>query len=615
MEPPGNTCWVTSTPRDAPHLPDQRIHNQVMDLEDIEYYCSGASLSPGVLRKKLSHLTANQIGGSPLLHELCLNKNVTLELVEAILDSGPHAAHVRVKYNNGIDDQRVEAYPIHVACANRHCPGSIVRLLAENNPTALGHMSVLKYNEIVFDGECIEALPLHYYLRRKSNVDLDTVKILIGLHPAGECFPIHLLMEDLEEVCDCNTTYWDIIQHMINANPSNLKCTSGSDQVLLHLACYSAHMTATIIQSLINGWPESTRQRDCEEYLPIHHLCQNQKLNETAKLEIVKILVDADPDSLNDRSNDSGLLPIHMAAKYQSLAFAKILVDAHPCSLREKDRNGNLPCYLACESGSIDTIKYLFNADPQSIYSTNICGFNPLHFVISERGKHLTTRDRPHETEVVRCLLEIDPKSASRQASLEVQPFMIYGGYLSLHFACENRANIDIVKLLFNAYPQAINKNVRGASDLQWRNPPQIARVSGHMEAAIFLEQQLHEFAALVGGNRGTPIHDALQNNATLGVIKLLLDRCTGGISALDANKNSPLHVACHLGRCDVVIHLMGLKMALVLEPNGGGKLPLELLLGASHKRDGLEYTEAVWRLLVAYPMVLFARPSRPANP
>eukprot|EP00578_Thalassiosira_sp_NH16_P032484 CAMPEP_0181075952 /NCGR_PEP_ID=MMETSP1071-20121207/158_1 /TAXON_ID=35127 /ORGANISM="Thalassiosira sp., Strain NH16" /LENGTH=175 /DNA_ID=CAMNT_0023157097 /DNA_START=152 /DNA_END=679 /DNA_ORIENTATION=- len=167
-------------------------------------------------------------------------------------------------------------------------------------------------------------------------------------------------------------------------------------------------------------------------------------------------------------------------------------------------------------------------------------------------------------------------------------------------------AKMSAVKLVFDAYPHAIDHKVRGKGDLHSRNPLQFSRASGHLLANIFLELQLHQISTFANGNTGTPIHDAISGNTTLGVIKLLLDRCPGGISARDANQNSPLHIACHLGRCDVVTHLMGLRrMALVLEQNGDRKLPLELLLGADCERDVLQYTETIWCLLVANPAAL----------
>ena len=48
----------------------------------------------------------------------------------------------------------------------------------------------------------IEGLPIHYYLSRTSNLDIDTVKMLVQVYPDSlmssddemECYPIHILL-------------------------------------------------------------------------------------------------------------------------------------------------------------------------------------------------------------------------------------------------------------------------------------------------------------------------------------------------------------------------------------------------------------------------------------
>lgn len=87
----------------------------------------------------------------------------------------------------------------------------------------------------------------------------------------------------------------------------------------------------------------------------------------------------------------------------------------------------------------------------------------------------------------------------------------------------------------------------------------------------------------------------------------MILHRCPESISAHDHSKNSPLHYACRLGRCNVVNYLLDLKSGLVSERNGDKKLPFQLLLEADCARDSLEYTETIWRLLVAFPETLVA--------
>jgi len=632
-------------------------------VRDLEEYCSSSrtalndnsapsSLSPDILREKLSHISALQTSSSHFFHELCLNRHVTLEIVALVLNFNPYAAHLCSTRYHGIsynEEDIIEsspsefdsennnneawtttinstattldsgkfcsdrAYPIHLACANEHCPNSIIELLARSNPSALGHGCILEnYGICIYcdygictdcaDEDHVEGVPLHYYFSRPSNMELDTVKILIEAHPDSlidgrECYPSHVLVAN----GSVGTKRCDIIEYLARFHPSCLQCTDFYDQIPLHVACYQSHMTAHVIRLLVEGWPDSTRQFDCYEKLPIHHLCERQGLDDVeVRLNILKILVDADPGILGEWNGGHSRLPIHIASKYQCPAFNKILVDEYPSSLRVGERqHGNLPLHLACEYGSLDTVKYLHEADPQSIFAMNNCGLYPLHMAMSTRGGY--------QAEVTRFILSIDPDSASRTIPKNASgPYAGYE-YMPLHLACTRMAGIDAVKLLFDANPHAIHCRVKG------KEPLEIARAALHSEAVIFLEQQNNDISAF-SYSVGTPIHDALRNNVTLGAIKLILDGFPNSIFANDTNQDSALHFACRAGRYEVVNYFLETKIGLgvVSEPNGEKKLPIELLLEASCDRDDVGFTESIWSLLVAHPEAVLAIQSGP---
>jgi len=78
-------------------------------------------------------------------------------------------------------------------------------------------------------------LPLHYYLSRRSNVDLDIVKQLSSKYilsstdgdirysngyPLGDtkCIPLHILLYN-ESIGDM----FDVLQYLVEENPSSLK--------------------------------------------------------------------------------------------------------------------------------------------------------------------------------------------------------------------------------------------------------------------------------------------------------------------------------------------------------------------------------------------------------
>ena len=91
-------------------------------------------------------------------------------MVEAVLDFDPRAAHHLIA-NGGMKGRDCVAYPVHRACANERCPGSVVQLLAKSNPAALRNLRTVEDNAIRFTRHRIAGIPLLYYLQRKSNID------------------------------------------------------------------------------------------------------------------------------------------------------------------------------------------------------------------------------------------------------------------------------------------------------------------------------------------------------------------------------------------------------------------------------------------------------------
>eukprot|EP00984_Skeletonema_dohrnii_P017206 scaffold7783_cov85-Skeletonema_dohrnii-CCMP3373.AAC.7 len=140
-------------------------------------------------------------------------------------------------------------------------------------------------------------------------------------------------------------------------------------------------------------------------------------------------------------------------------------------------------------------------------------------------------------------------------------------------------------------------------------------------------------------------LHRALQNNATLGSIKLLMKGNPPAVQSPDNSGLIPLHVACvHHDSVKVVQFLIGLdattldavdregntalhlacrngrhdNIALLLDKfdavsvskrNARGKLPIDLLWESNEveDRESIEYTECVFRLLKATLRLLWA--------
>ena len=400
---------------------------------------------------------------------------------------------------------------------------------------------------------------------------------------------------------------------------------------LLDVACKKKGTSLGLFQLLYNAWPEALRVRSEYDRLPIHKLCCNKDLGETASIDILRFMLEIDP-TLPSEMDRYDYLPVHYAVNRKSTAFGKILIDAYPESLRIESVDGWLPIHEACANGyrddTVDTIQYMLELDSDLINAEDSDGYQPIHWA-AMKGR----------TKSIEMLLKFDPEAASKKTNDGDR-------WLPLHIACsDNNTNISSIQVLYDAYPEAIF-----ARDWDGEAPLDIAQRHGNQPAMEFLQTQL-EYAeqaqditamATVDDDGWLPLHCALKDNSPLGSIKLLMranpaavqvaDRrgayplhiaCEFGstkvvkylvelagdtLNNVDANKDSPLHYACREGNLGVVKYLLERNAPSVSERNSINKLPIHLLLECKESKvdkECTEYIEVVWLFLLAYPEVV----------
>ena len=432
---------------------------------------------------------------------------------------------------------------------------------------------------------------------------------------------------ELYELCVSNDLSFDALQetidrlgpHLLSQNPS-----------YFHEVCRNKNVTLEIIQLVYNTLPGALRLRD-DDYrdLPIHYLCLNKGLDDAASIDILRFMLEIDPN-LPREVDGEDFLPLHHAAQFKSTAFCKELIDAYPESLAVRTRIGSLPIHLASTNGkredTADTIQYMLELDPELINAEDGDGYLPIH-IAAMNGR----------TKSIELLLKFNPDSASKETNDEYRR-------LPLHISCES-TNLSSVRVLYDAYPDAIF-----ARDEQGDTPLDDARVEMNQPAIEFLQTQLvyarqaQDMTAMTtpDDNGWLPLHHALKGNASLGSIKLLV---RGNPSALrvmdnsyafplhiacefssvtvvqflvqwnqvilnhvDAKHNSPLHYACRWGNLGIVKYLIQANVPSVSERNNEKKLAIHLLFECGENtlgRKGMEYVETVWLLLLANPEVV----------
>ena len=302
-------------------------------MEELDNFClTDDILSLTALREKISQLsilpgdvTQETYNKHPFLHSICINENVTLEIVEYILHSFPGVASWQTDSfdDSNINDNKTASYALHCACYNKHCPSSVIKLLFKEYATAANMLSNVFGG--VHDWDC-KGLPLHYYLARDSNVDIDVVKLLTEAHPRSlitsdeeyePCYPIHAAVYSSN-----SNNMKNILEYILELEPSSIQLLDGRGRAPLHLACRNENIKLVIVEFLFNKWPEAFRMRDHYEFLPMHELCQSLHRKESDALAVLQFMLDIDPTMVRERDRDD-YLPIHMQSIQTHLNSAK----------------------------------------------------------------------------------------------------------------------------------------------------------------------------------------------------------------------------------------------------------------------------------------------------
>eukprot|EP00986_Skeletonema_menzelii_P001118 scaffold304_cov80-Skeletonema_menzelii.AAC.12 len=432
--------------------------------------------------------------------------------------------------------------------------------------------------------------------------------------------------------CDNERITKEIIRCLLEYFPAAAGAIDEDGCTTLHAACFNSNVTLDIIRLLIGAAPASLRNVNKYDIaMPLHALCCNRKVDEAAAIQILKLLIEKYPEAIR-HANNGGDLPIHMAAEWRSPEFCRVLIEAYPGSEQMTTDNGRLSLHHACAINSLATVEYLYRQYPDAINHATTNGHYPIHYALMGTRK----RDNPAvAVETAQFLLHCDPNVKLQNTPQELS---------LLHFACNrnyNESNIEagiqIIKIIFDAHPKAIENNRIVSNFHQFHR-----QVQAFINREIVYARQAKDRHLMTtpDDNGQLPLHRALQNNVRLGSIKLLVKGNPQSVQSSDSIGSLPLHVACmHHDSTNVIDYLIGLDrstldavdrdgntalhlacrgaryevIAMLLEKydavsvsrwNAGKKLPIDLLWESDlvHDRESVDYMESVYRLLKAYP-------------
>jgi ankyrin repeat protein len=241
----------------------------------------------------------------------------SLDCLRLLLDAYPMAIQTGDK--NG-------RLPLHAACTNPRSTRACLHYLIQAYPEALK----------TFDK--LGALPLHLAIQRRLPTDV-----------------ILYLIDQAEGAARTKE--------------------SSSHMYALHMAC-RANADVTLIERLIQVYPEAIDAVDQEGNTFFHAACRNKAMD----VDFVQLLLDKCSYQIMKQTNKEGCLPLHIACQsrlpYDVLA---LMIDYYPPALLAVDQRGNTPLHKAfqCCSTELKTLVRLSQLEHRALQKRNVRGDRP----------------------------------------------------------------------------------------------------------------------------------------------------------------------------------------------------------------------------------------------
>ena len=486
---------------------------------------------------------------------------------------------------------------------------------------------------------------------RSESLSEDGLREIIERHGVVPNNDPNMKYDFFHYACDNEKVTEEIIRCLLEYFPNAVKDVEDDrfEQLPLHNICHNKNATLGMVQLLIDAYPESVGHEGNNGWTPLHALCCNNNLDdEDLGLGIMKLLLERCPESVR-RATRYGMLPLHFAAGGQSHQFCRVLIEAYPGSERMADHSGRLPFHMACRFNftvGVATAKYLYQLYPESInvacrfhVADNDDGFYPIHLAIlrvEERSDHPEAA-----INMVQFLLHCDPNVASQKVHDKLPLYWVCFWATNNENTPKLNAYLKVLKILYDAYPQAIGCNnhtvtvdatgfrreiqtfinTQATYAQQARDHAQMTTPDENGQLPLHKVMQSNDITLgsiklLVKGNPSAlqssdnhgalPLHLASQRSESamsIRIVKYLLGLYPTTLGAVDEQGNTALHYACH-GAKHEMIALLTETYGAVSKRNARNQLPIHLLLLGNEvsDREGIEYTDSIFRLIRAYP-------------
>jgi len=371
---------------------------------------------------------------------------------------------------------------------------------------------------------------------------------------------------------------------------AKIKSKKKKGSLPLHLALLSSNHGNTndnsflehVARPLLNAYPQGAAVQDEHGDIALFIAIQKQ-----LPAHWITDIVAAYPQGVKTKRHKNGELPIHVAcAEGATVDTIKVLLEAYPESIRLRDHAHNLPLHRALAHHgrlSIETRDLLLNAYPDAVTQTNQHGQLPIHLACGEHG----------DVNTIQTLLEMHPNAATQKDKHGNLPIHVH---LAIKYhSPESQTLVPILQSLLQAYPDSAK-----AFDAHQNLPIHILAFRGYatQPELDLLLQYYPESTTIKDGKQpqNLPLHLALKKAFTHDAIQSLLNHYPKAVQLQDDYGNLPLNIALMFGiPHNTILYILHQYPNAAMSVDNNGSYPI-------HRASRLHSPELMHALLDAYP-------------
>ena len=271
-----------------------------------------------------------------------------------------------------------------------------------------------------------------------------------------------------------------------------------------------------VVEWILDLCPKLTKGRDSWGRTPLWRACNEPEIDP----DVLMMLMNPIDVHVADRSGQTCL---HAAVSNNTpIEMIATILRAAPDTIRIRDKQGRLP-FHACASGgfaTIERLQFLLDAYPESIKAVDKNGSLALHLLCKRKA----------EPDILAFLMEEYPDS--------VRAMELISGAYPFHFACAAGLPLEVLNILYQAYPEAATQTDREGNTVLHL----ICEKRPSVELLDFVVDIHPEAVSIPNKRKNLPLHVAAANRATWPVFERLIELHRPAVWTINGRGRLPIH-------------------------------------------------------------------------